>query len=306
MPSTRGQKNYINLTKGLTTEINPLAFPENASVDEDNMQVDFSKLSRLRRTALTTEGETNNLIDLGSVSTTFSVFMWKNPSNDTSRSFLVVEAGDYLAFFNGRVESDISGSQQLFGYDLTNSQVSSPSVRPKTRYQFTVADGALVVVGLGIDPTLIQWDGTTITADTIQIKIRDTKGIDDGLEISERPFGLTEAHDYNLNNQGWYQDRRTEGSGTTYNDVKTQFSTDISLWPSNADISHLGLKVDEDGDERFDSFTLADQTLGNSLAPRGHYVFNAWSIDRDERRLDPSIDGTSFTTLTSQPIGGPL
>lgn len=72
----------------------------------------------------------------------------------------------------------------------------------------------------------------------------------------------------------------------------------VTEFPSNADIPVLGLKADEAGDELFSKNTLANISMGNSEAPRGHYVYNITNIDRDSRISDKNNDGTPSTTVS--------
>lgn len=69
-------------------------------------------------------------------------------------------------------------------------------------------------------------------------------------------------------------------------------------YPSNADISLLGVKSDSNGVELFSADTLNEVILGNSEAPRGHYVYNINSFDRNTRVASRFTDGTSDSTLT--------
>jgi len=74
--------------------------------------------------------------------------------------------------------------------------------------------------------------------------------------------------------------------------------TGVSDFPSNADIPVLGLKADESGDELFSKNTLLNISMGNSEAPRGHYVYNILDVDRDSKIDAKGNDGTPFETVT--------
>lgn len=68
--------------------------------------------------------------------------------------------------------------------------------------------------------------------------------------------------------------------------------------PSNADIPTLGLKTNDEGDELFSKNTLLNVSTGNSEAPRGHYVYNITSINRDSKLVTKANDGTPDKTTT--------
>lgn len=301
MPNVRGKKDYINLTKGLVTEVNPLNFPEGATVDELNMNVDFSTLSRIRRGGV--QSSPDDEVKLWDSEQTqgvvFKPFLWKNAGN-TETSILALQVGRLITFW-GATDPEISGLGFIRCYDLINSAATG-SLTAETRCQFSQVGGRLMVVRSDINPTLIDYDvSSPFTVQSVDIRIRDTQGVDDNLANTLRPGTLSEEHQYNLYNQGWYQSRRSASSGTGLVDPVTLFFGDTATYPSNADISYLGLKEDGSGDLRFDSPTLKDQTLGNTPAPKGHYIFSAWDIDREARRTSKLTDGSTFSDLTDEP-----
>lgn len=84
-------------------------------------------------------------------------------------------------------------------------------------------------------------------------------------------------------------------TNTTLVDVKFLEGT----FPSNADIPVLGLKVDESsGEQYFDTSTMLETNLGNTEAPRGHYVYDINGIrDRDSAIFAPNNSGAPSTTV---------
>lgn len=72
----------------------------------------------------------------------------------------------------------------------------------------------------------------------------------------------------------------------------------VSEFPSNADIPVLGLKADEAGDDLFSKNTLQNISMGNSEAPRGHYVYNISNIDRESKVSFRKSDGTPSETVS--------
>lgn len=306
MPITSGKKDYTNLTLGLVTEVNPLNFPEGASVDELNMNVDFSNLSRVRRRGLTSEQESTMFFDTEQANlTVFNTYVWKNAGDQSSVSILVVQCGNILTFWEA-TQPNISDNQHGFAYDLSESSITG-SLTSSNRCQFSSVGGGLMVVREDINPTLLRYNpATSLTADIVSIRIRDIRGLDSGISNTEEPTTLTEEHQYNLYNQGWYRPIREESSGASRVDpVTTHFNTTGS-YPSNADIIFQGMKADDQGDNRFNSRTLKDQAFGNTPAPKGHYIHNAFNIDREARRVNKSRDGSSFDDFSPKSTRGPL
>lgn len=80
--------------------------------------------------------------------------------------------------------------------------------------------------------------------------------------------------------------------------IRTIIAQGVSEFPSNADIPVLGLKTDEAGDDLFSKNTLQNISMGNSEAPRGHYVYNINDIDRGSRVVFKENDGTPSETVT--------
>ena len=63
-------------------------------------------------------------------------------------------------------------------------------------------------------------------------------------------------------------------------------------YPSNADIVYLGMRFSQDGiREFFDTQRLIEQTFGNSVAPRGHYIYNISDFTRQDRLNNKTVDG---------------
>lgn len=308
MPNIDGQKNYVNLTKGLVTEVNPLNFPEGATVDEVNMNVDFSTLSRVKRKGLTSEGETQQTFNtLTTATDAFKTFIWKNAANLSRNSILVVQSGKTLSFFKATVDN-ISGTQFPFTYDLDNSRPAGKLGIVDARCNFCIVSGALLVTERNMNPTLIKYisSSNTIEVESIDIRVRDIFGVDDGLANSERPASLTDEHNYNLLNQGWYSQRRATTAPSNAVDLISNHFSNTGAYPSNADISYQGLKEDANGDLLFDSPTLNEQPFGNTPAPKGHYIFSAWEIDRQDKISNRFEDGSTFDDFTTQPSAGPL
>src|SRR5690606_10019445 len=104
-------------------------------------------------------------------------------------------------------------------------------------------------------------------SERITVKIRDFAGLDDGLDIDERPpvnlIGITKEHEYNLYNQGWQ-----------FNSIAalTAWDTARADLPSNADVWWYY----KDTDDAFDTDTIANRDPGLTPAPRGHFIVDAF------------------------------
>lgn len=311
MPIATGDKDYTLPLKGLNTEANILDFPQDSFVDGLNIVMDFDP-QRLR----VRKGHTSSnlspysgffTIESGSKAITY--YLWKNVSQDPTLHFLVIQNGDKLTFTDA-TDSTLTATESNFysllssGSGTTKGQSDDVDIQPLS---YTNVKGRLMVVSEAINPTLITYDvaGGTFTASQIPLRIRDTLGVESGIEVDKRPTvigdfpvgatasgtypQISEMHEYNLYNQGWYQQRRIVTAGA-YTDPIANFYTIHSEYPSNSDIVWLGM-VDSSGDLIFDPEFMKDQTFGSSPAPRGHFIVDAFDIDRETLRTNPTQSG---------------
>ena len=260
-----GTKEYNTFVGGLITEASALTFPENASIDEDNFILNRDG-SRQRRLGMDYES-TYTLVDSGLSSTfmdaaSITSYRWDNVNNDPTTSIGIVQLYNKLWFvdlFSGTLSSNLLNSSTA----LTITGLGNDPV------YFTQVNGVAVGVNKNIDPFYLEYDSTidTITKSDITIEVRDLWGINDSLDIDERPSALTTNHKYNLYNQGWIQ--------TNIDATKTSKGT----YPSNTDVQVLG----KDSSDAYSADILFKQFFGNTPAPRGKNIFSAFnrSVGRD-------------------------
>lgn len=328
MPIATGEKENRLPIRGLNTEANLLEFPEDAFVDGINFVMDFDpQRLRIRKGHSSTQlspysgGFTTN-----SGGNAQTAFLWKSVATDPTRNFLVVQNGDELSF------TDASDATLTATETYTYSLITSKSGTTKgqdadTRRQpvsYANVKGKLLICSEAINPTLIEYDpvGDTFTGFIMSLKVRDVLGLESGIEVDERPAvigdfpagvtasgtyaQLSEQHEYNLYNQGWYQQRRIVTAGA-YVDPIAEFFTQNSEYPSNSDIVWLGM-VESSGDLIFDAEWLKDQTFGSSPAARGHYIVDAFDMDRESIRTSPGGSGgyTGGGSGSGGGVGGDL
>ena len=287
MPRSRGDKEYILPISGLNTEANLLHFPAEFAADVLNMETDYNPQQVRPRKGIATQNSPV-LVDTRNINehdVAINSFLWENVNDDSSTNLLVVQVGMYIYFFD-----DTTYAANLKRIDL-NTVLSGTSegtlaLAEPERVSFANVKGNLLICANAINPVLIRLDGTTLEAVPLTLQQRDLLGVDDALEIDERPVTLSDDHRYNLLNQGWYLARRTaSGSTATANPITTFFSA-YSKYPSNADIVYLGM-VEDAGDLIFDPEWLHDQTFGSTPAAKGHYITDIFGTDRDAVITDP-------------------
>lgn len=309
---------------GLNTEANPLSFPENASIDEQNMALNHDG-SRSRRDGFDVEVGAlyvdtaisyNPLVKLGR-----SMFRWEAPGGNSDKMFLVVQVGNYLAVH----DADISPISTTPIYSVTfNSSTYS------TDYSYDSIDGNLVIATGLKTPSVLTYDGTNITKTDITLLVRDFWGVEATVSsvlltsadyLSFRPSTYNAAHLYNLRNQT-FATPRMEGDADTVNivDPVVEFNSYAGAYPSNADnvIPHLFAdpnKTTNRTAERFNAQSMYKTLPGNTVAPRGYFIIDALSRGASRNAQEvllrarlPTVTG-SYLTVGSLPTdstpGGP-
>lgn len=271
---------------GLITEASGLNYPENACVATDNCEFDL--LGRVtRREGFDFEAAyTTQTIDktLSSITTYF----WRNVTGDGLVSFVVAQIGSSLHFYNSANTTSLSAGHNANTIDLTTYSPAGAPIPRINECHFADGFGKLFVVHPNLEAFYVTYNqsGDNFTATQIDIKIRDFEGMVDEQAFDARPTstlaGLSDAHEYNLRNQGW---------NTT---VLTAWDTAFTTMPSNCDVWWTY----KNSSDVFDTTTVANSAAGNTLANKGHYVLNVYNQDRTTASGITGI--TSVTTETSR------
>lgn len=280
-----------NFRGGLLTEETGLNFPENACTETLNCIHDEKGRTK-RRLGFDFEVD----YDTQTVDRTGKVicgYTWNNVAGDGSLSLRVTQIGDTLYFYNVVDTTALSQGLLATTIDL-NTYATSVDVDPGlNECQFASGQGYLVVTHPQCEPFYVSFDVDTETATgtAITLNIRDFEGVDDSLDIDERPTasvaGLTATHKYNLFNQGWYFDS---------NAALTAWDTAFTTMPSNSDVWWYF----KNSSDAFDTATVANVTTGNAPAPRGHYILDVHNQDRSDVSGIATIDAvTTGTTRVS-------
>jgi len=280
MATTQATKDYRTFIKGIITEANALTYPEDASIDEANFVLnrDGSRQRRLgmdyeANYALSTDNFTNTTFEDKAV----TVHPWLNADNSGLYSFSVVQIGSVLRFFD--LTSDaLSDNLKSFTVDLEDYKTVWASNIGAEPISGTSGKGSFYVVSKDTEPFYIKYDSSTdtISVNEITLQKRDFLGLDASIDIDSRPSTLTSEHLYNLMNQGW-----TIANIEAYHASKAVF-------PSSADIWILA----KDSSDNFDPSKLDKKFFGNTPAPKGHTVLDAFNRVRPD--IGITIGGSSF------------
>lgn len=308
MARRRGIDEKIQVTRGFVTEFTPVAFPQEAAIDVDNCIIDPDGSVR-RRPGIDLEQRFKlNSINGGIITASeidtigMSNHIWEAVSNSGTLNIVVFQVGIILQFYAqvGAISGNLLGEIDLtsFATDLAKLQV--------TQVQTSSGLGDLYVVNEHMEPIRITYDGSTFTATKTNIQIRDLEGLDDGLGIDERPTALLRNHYYNLINQGWSDKNILVFAGlpdttnlcTTTGDVGGLPAAGSNDFPSNADIMTSGIITNSSGNLEFDPEFIREGFFGNTRAPKGHFILDAFNQDFDAA-LDCS--GTGSRVFINRP-----
>lgn len=288
----RAAKLYTPLLTGYVTEVTPLTYPEGASSDELNSYV-TNKKSRVPRLGFRQEvGYTNSTV--GSASVTSNHY-WENPDNLKRTRFLVLQINATLHFWDISTYN-CSGNKKSFTVNLNSYLNPFSSTAANDYVDVASGKGFLFVASPAIEPFYITYDSDTdsITVTTVTLKIRDFKFLPITEEFTDEPVSPSIEFKYNLLNQGWsekYFDQYINGT-----DISG--FTGYGNYPSLTKHWALGKKPyvtsqsTPDAEERkkvgldlFDPRELKGMYTGTTVAPNGHFIYDAFRITRE-------VDGT--------------
>lgn len=281
------KRDIVSFSKGFITDVSPLNFPVDHTVDEWNYDILIDG-TRRRRKGLTQDSGSPTVSVAWDDTKRNRSFKWAAANNDTSVNFTVIQFGKDLKFFLDEEDGSI-GAEQSFSIDLV-SYMTEGAVAADVQTQLldiAASRGQLVVVGEYIEPISITYnpDTVNVTVSQINIRERDLYGIDDGVRDVVMPTTLSASHRYNLENQGW-----------TKANID-QFFTDTGNYPSKNLVYGRGFRrtivtgiAEADGTKEFSSDKLVAELFQDAPAPRGHFIFDPFDT----------------TTLTTSSTSGSL
>ena len=314
--------------RGLITEANPLEYPEDASVDELNMDMDITG-RRFRRFGMDKEAggvvvpTAMRWTDLDAME--YNTYLWEQVAGQPGLDFMAVQVGNQLLFFRpGEAVVSVNGV-------LGSLQI--PTFTQNRRYYMAGLDGFLVVVCGSDSIAIIEYNTTTqvfsYTMD--RLKVRDLFGIEETIDpnyendVSYRG-GLNVQHYYNLQNQGWGIPRWDwkRWNNDLFDPVWLASNKGAARYPSNADVVWSGVDfrgIGEDDDEQpnnveaFNYLQFVGVTGADITAARGYYIIDAlrrgqsrmeqWIANKAKYPQVGNLAGVDFSTRIDLTTGGP-
>ena len=326
-------KNFVNLTGGLNTDAPKLSFPDNAATDLDNVDI-FRTGDAKRRLGADFEDAfslSNQDFEPGSIDTAgMSTHEWLSVNGRGDLNFLAVQVGSDIIFHDLGIDP-VSAS--VIGQISLESFAKGNGVPGDSLMDSSFGEGIMIFTNPNMQTVIIEYDEdtTAFSATGIEIEIRDFEGVDDGLDMQERPLDLSNKHKYNLRNQGWpvtatvnksrggsdgvaqgidpieatksiTQDLRI--GKTVIPGIPGDTTTTLGVYPSNADIIYAAKAPSaKTGKEEvigsYSPFHLDDVILGNTPAPKGHFLMDAFDQDRTAISGIAGLDKVVTTTRPS-------
>lgn len=285
------QKPTVIFNKGLITERGELTFPEGASVDELNMSLERDG-SRKRRLGL----EYENNYELGpahTIGSTTSVHTWENVGGVAGLTFIVVQNGGTLHFYQEQSGS-LSDNKKSFTVDLTSYARPSGFGASSVRVDTAVLEGILVVASKEINTIRVDYDDSTdtISVSEIDFKIRDFEFLGDTAGYSEKiaTGSVSDERKYDTKNAGW--------QGDLGDDALSDYITAESSYPP------LNLPW-YSGKDSNGAFSVAEYNkiyTGSSLIANGTFILGLYNQDREAASGIAGLDYTEtsrFKTVVS-------
>ncbi len=299
----------IQVTRGFVTEFTPVGFPQEAAIDIDNCVIDTDGSVRRRPGLDLEQGYSLNSINTGVLAKgdietqAFTTHIWEFVANSGSLNIVVQQVGLILQFYAqiGAVSANPLGEIDLTTYAITPSELREASI------EMTSGLGALFLVSEYLEPLKITYEDGLFVVTQITIEQRDFDGLEDNLTVEERPATLFRNHYYNLLNQGWTDENICTFAGIS---ISTDLCAEtgnvgglagVTTFPSNADIMTVGIVTNASGDLEFDPDFIREDYLGNTPAPRGHFILEAFAKDYDEVSGCPGT-GSEITPTRPQAI----
>ena len=203
MPRSVGSVVNNNFSKGLITEATGLNFPDNAVTDTENTV--FEKTGRVtRRLGYDIEGG-GTALAYSETDGVLREFIWQSVANSGGFTFLCLQVGDQILFFELSVNDALSKNVVPVAINLRD--YIAPGA-PETKYipcSFTSGAGKLFISHPYAYPVVVRFNSEENVFEVAKITVlqRDFQGVEDGLALSANPVTLSSEHHYNLQNQGW-------------------------------------------------------------------------------------------------------
>jgi hypothetical protein len=274
-------KDAFTFVGGLNTEGGYFLTPENSYKEGTNVTPKLDG-SIERRTGLDYESGYTlyaSAIDASQKDLwAFTTGVWTTVAGNGNLDFIVVQTGPILHFYNNAT-SVVSASKLSFTVDLSNYKAAGNlEIEGTAVCSFASTYGKLIVTSQNTKPIAITYDVSTatISVEAINLQVRDFKGkplINNSGNLIPIDVEYTQAEwtalgvnildvVYNLENQGW-----------TTTQIDAYKTANADKYPANTKSWIYG----KDSNDVFSPSFLNKQDFGNSPAPKGRFILDAFA-----------------------------
>lgn len=299
MPRSLAQRPIVSLVKGLITEASELTFPDNASIDESNCDLE-RKGNRRRR--LGVAYETSHELSTFTFTGKMGTGTWVNVGGNSALEYLVIKIGAELRFYNKAASPISSGvvntslvSGVVYALDMTAHEVAGGAGAAASDFQFTSLNGALIVASPSTDTLYIERDNSdgTFTETVIPFRVRDFEWQGDVEAYTDNlaTASVSDERKYDTANVGWSEEKGSAAL-STFKAAKSAYPALSLPWYS--------------GKTAAGAFSVTEWEqifAGSSLAANGHYILDLYSKDRNTASgltgIPIEIESSRFSTVAS-------
>ncbi len=291
MPQKLSQTPVTVFNKGLITEAGELTFPEGASTDELNMnlQRDGSRRRRLGLAFETNYAEVST-ITAGQITSTH---LWEAPDGVSNLKILVVQKNRYLLFYTASGSNALSPNY-ISTYDMTPRQKTGGDAGTVV-IQITGVNGEIIVASPELDTFKLTYDsGTgTFSATEIAFRVRDFEWQSDRTLFDvEATAPVSVDRKYDTLNSGW---RYEKGAAA----LATFVAANTNAYPSLTHPWYSG--KDSSGDFKEEDWKKVFQ--GSSILGNGSFIYDLYSYDRQTisgiTGATPTIETSRFSSVAT-------
>ncbi len=307
MPKQAIKVEVNSFVKGLVSEASPLNFPPNASLDEENFELNRTG-TRTRRLGFDLE-QSHNLVPAPAGVTELTSpppnsFEWSEAGGFSSFNLLVIQIQNHISLFN--IDSDPISNSIVW----TGQMEGFPT---DTRFSFASVDGKLIItagiVTIGVITCKSKTEfeisyGLILTRDVWGVEGLDTEGIKYELDNTYRG-AFSSAHIYNLQNQSWGIPRRN-GWGDLQDPINL-YAYYLGRYPGSSEVVWTGLQYQPvPGGEPMERIyhQLYNDVVGLTFSSaKGHFIIDAINrgTSRDAAYVSNRVKySTIFDTLSPE------
>lgn len=208
----------------MITEATGLNFPEGAVTESLNTRFLWTGAAQ-RRLGIDIESQGETTAYDPTTDGVVHEFVWQAVSNIGGFTFLVVQVGVNIYFFEMTTNASLSAGKIPHSIDLRNYKAPGAGDIKDFPASFASGAGFLFVTHPNCDPVLVKFDSidNKFKIAKVTVLVRDFDGVQDNLSVEEQPVNLSTEHHYNLKNQGWNRyvytgANSSAGSGTASTD----------------------------------------------------------------------------------------